>query len=367
MDLLLNKRGVSNKRGLSTRRAIALAIGGLLVVGLLFTAWIRSGHRGASSSSTNEGPKAGEIASEEKIVLASPGRIEGATDVVNVGAGIDGVLAAVLVHEGQQVPAGAVLALIDCQDLASEIREARATAESARQSRSRLLRGSREEERRTASNETEVAVAEVKQARLQYQRVLQLSETGDIPREELDKARHDLEVAEAAARASAARKDLVDAPPLPEDVGKANADVKSAEERVKTATAKLEKCTVRAPIAGTVLKCHLKAGESVSTVYPQPIVSLADTSNLRVRAEVDERDVARVYVGQRVVVLVDAFPEKMFSGKISSVGALMGRKKVRTGDPAEKSDRDVLEVLVDLEQTDRRLAVGLRVTVRFLS
>jgi hypothetical protein len=45
----------------------------------------------------------------------------------------------------------------------------------------------------------------------------------------------------------------------------------------------------------------------------------------------------------------------------------MGRKKVRTGDPAEKSDRDVLEVLVDLVETDARLVIGLRVTVQFLS
>jgi ABC exporter DevB family membrane fusion protein len=287
--------------------------------------------------------------------------------VVNVGAGIDGVLSAVLVNEGQQVAAGAVLALIDCRDLESEIRAARASAESARQSRSRLLRGSREEERRRALNETAVAGAEVKQARLQYQRLVQLSKSGDVSREELDKARRDLEVADAVERAAAARKDLVNAPPLPEEVAKANADVNSAEERVKTATAKLGKCTVKAPITGTVLKCHLKAGESVSTVYPQPIVSLADTSNLRVRAEVDERDVARIYQGQRVVVLIDAFPEKRFTGKVSGIGALMGRKKVRTGDPAEKSDRDVLEVLVDLDQTDQRLAVGLRVTVQFLS
>lgn len=363
MALLIDKRG----RSMRNARLVALAIGGLLVLGLLTIAWVRFSGRGASSTANREGPREEKNTAKESVILACPGRIEGSSDVINVGAGIDGVLSAVLVNEGQQVAAGAVLALIDCKDLASEIREARASAESARQSRSRLLRGSREEERRTAANETDVALAELKQARIQYQRVLQLSETGVIPREELDKARHDLEVAEAAARAAASRKDLVNAPPLPEEVAKAGADVKSAEERVKTATAKLEKCTVKAPIAGTVLKCHLKAGESVSTVYPQPIVSLADTSSLRVRAEVDERDVARIYPGQRVVVLVDAFPDKTFPGKVSSVGALMGRKKVRTGDPAEKSDRDVLEVLIDLEQTDKRLAVGLRVTVRFLS
>jgi HlyD family secretion protein len=362
MDMLLTRRSLSTRRA----RVIALVIGILVLSALVFAAWKRSDHRSIGNTSGPDGAKQAASPAPESVVLASPGRIEGSTDVINVGAGIDGVLAAVLVHEGQRIAAGQILALIDCKDLESEIRAARAAAESARQTRSRLLRGSREEERRTASSESDVAVAELKQARLQYQRLVQLSETGDIAREELEKGRRDLEVAEAAARAATARKDLVNATPLPEEVAKANADVKSAEERIRTATAKLEKCTVKAPIAGTVLKSFLKAGESVSLTYPQPIVSVVDTSSLRVRAEVDERDVARIYAGQRVVVLVDAFPDKSFGGKISSIGSQMGRKKVRTGDPAEKSDRDVLEVLIDLDESDKRLAVGLRVTVRFL-
>jgi hypothetical protein len=48
---------------------------------------------------------------------------------------------------------------------------------------------------------------------------------------------------------------------------------------------------------------------------------------------------------------------------------MMGRKSVQTGDPVEKSDRDVIEVLIDLDRRggrDSRAAVGLRVTVRFL-
>jgi len=39
---------------------------------------------------------------------------------------------------------------------------------------------------------------------------------------------------------------------------------------------------------------------------------------------------------------------------------------VRTGDPAEKADRDILEVLIDLDEKDKALVVGLRVTARFL-
>ena len=45
----------------------------------------------------------------------------------------------------------------------------------------------------------------------------------------------------------------------------------------------------------------------------------------------------------------------------------MGRKTVRSGDPAEKTDRDILEVLVALPPESVVLPIGLRVTVRFMA
>lgn len=240
-----------------------------------------------------------------------------------------------------------------------------ALAERACQNRLRLVRGSRPEERRKAADETAVARAHYKQAQLQYQRVAQLYKTGDVSKEELDKAGRDLEVAEATLHATENQQTLVNAPPLPEELARADSEVRLAEEQARTAKARLDKCTVKAPLSGTVLRTFLKAGESVSTVFPNPIVSLADTSQIRVRAEVDERDVGRVHVGQSVIVLADAYPDKKFGGRVSRVGAVMGRKKVRTGDPAEKSDRDVLEVLIDLHETKGYLIVGLRTSVQF--
>ena len=116
-----------------------------------------------------------------------------------------------------------------------------------------------------------------------------------------------------------------------------------------------------------MLRVILKAGETVSTITRSPIISLTDTSQLRVRAEVDERDIAHVSTGQKVRVIVDAYPDREFFGRVIRIGESMGRKAVHTGDPSEKSDRDVLDVLVEMNQVDARLVVGLRVTAQFLS
>lgn len=94
-------------------------------------------------------------------------------------------------------------------------------------------------------------------------------------------------------------------------------------------------------------------------------MSIADTLQFRVRAEVDERDIGRVALGQQVKILVDAYPDRQFTGTVTSIGDSMGRKNVRTGEPSEKSDRDVMDVLVELNKAENRLIVGLRVTAQF--
>ena len=112
---------------------------------------------------------------------------------------------------------------------------------------------------------------------------------------------------------------------------------------------------------------YARRGESFSTVTPRPLFSLADTSTRHIKAEIDERDVDKVSVGQRVVIQADALDGKKLTGSVASVSDMMGRKSISTGDPADKSDRDVLEAVIDLEDNSRPLPIGLRVTVQFLA
>jgi multidrug efflux pump subunit AcrA (membrane-fusion protein) len=59
-------------------------------------------------------------ASAGSVVLAAPGRVEGQSEVIEVGASADGVLTDVRVREGQEVAAGQVLAMVDCGDVEAE-------------------------------------------------------------------------------------------------------------------------------------------------------------------------------------------------------------------------------------------------------
>ena len=299
-------------------------------------------------------------------VLAAPGRVEGQSEVVEVGAAVDGVIAEVLVKEGQLVKAGELIARIACDDLEAEIGAAKAAEQAARQAKVRLVRGSRDEERRAAAADEAAARAALGDAQDQYKRFSALIKEGIVPQDQFDRASRQLDAAQAAAAAAVARERLVSAEPLPEDLQRADAEIALAERRAAGAEARFAKCSVRSPIDGTVLKRHREPGESITMFVPRPIVSVANVTARRIRAEVDERDIARVREGQRTRVTIDAFPDQPFSGTVRRIGSLMGRKTVRAGDPAEKADRDVLEVLIDIDRPDPKLVIGLRVTVTFL-
>ena len=301
------------------------------------------------------------------VVFASPGRVEGASETTQVGAAADGILKAVYVKEGQFVKRGTLLGEIACDDLQPALQTAMAEADSARQARARLLRGARDEEKKIANEKTAAARATFEEAksRLDMQRALYQKE--QVSRATYDQAVRDLGVADANLRAALRTEELVAAPPLQEDTARADADVQAAESRARTVQERIGKCSIAAPIDGTVLRVYARRGESFSTVTPRPLFSLADTSTRHIKAEVDERDVDKLSVGQSVIIQADALEGKKLRGSVARISAMMGRKSISTGDPSDKSDRDILEAVIELEDNSRPLPIGLRVTVQFLS
>jgi multidrug resistance efflux pump len=301
----------------------------------------------------------------DDVVLASPGRIEALSDTLDVGAGIDGVIQAIYVKEGQTVAAGQRLAELDCRELRSALPVSKSEAESLSQVRARLVAGSRIEERQAAAQRTARALAILAHAKAQLDRQRQLADAQAVSRVVLDEARRDAEVAESEYQLALRAEALTNAPPLAEELAKAEADLEAANRRFSLGEEKLAKCVIRAPQAGTILRIILHPGESFALVSPRPVLSMADLTGRRVRAEVDEHDIGKVHEGQLLSITSDAYAGKRFLGHVTRIASLMGRKSVITGDPADKTDRDVLEIIAQLEASAVALPVGLRTTVHF--
>jgi HlyD family secretion protein len=330
----------------------------IAVVAFLGTSRNRSSVEAHGASSDN---------SPAPIIFASPGRVEGASETTQVGAAADGILKGVYVKEGEFVKKGTLLGDIGCDDLRASLQTTLAQTDGARDAKARLLHGARDEEKKIASDKTAAARATFEEAksRLEMQRALYQKQ--QISRASYDQAVRDRDVADANLQAAIRTEELLAAPPLQEDTARAEADVMAAEGRVKTVQEQIAKCSIFAPIDGTVLRVYARRGESFSTVTPRPLFSLADTSARHIRAEIDERDVDKVSLGQKVIIQADALNGKKLTGSVAKISDMMGRKSISTGDPADKSDRDVLEAVIDLEDSSRPLPIGLRVTVQFLA
>ena len=297
------------------------------------------------------------------VLAAGPGRVEPISEEVSIGAPISGTLQAVLVEEGDRVQAGQILAVLENRDYRARVASAEAELAVKEADLRRVINGARQQERREAAATVAEAEAVLNNARLEWVRRQHLWGDGVIAREDADRAYERVRVAEARADAARERHDLIEADAREEDQTKAESDVALARARLEEARAVYEKTFVRAPLSAVILRRHRKPGESVSTQFDSPIVTLADRSQLRVRVDVDEADVGKVAVGQRVYVTADAFGATKFWGRVVRVGQVLGKKNVRTDEPVEKVDTKILEALVQLDGLDGgfELPLGLRV------
>jgi HlyD family secretion protein len=137
-----------------------------------------------------------------------------------------------------------------------------------------------------------------------------------------------------------------------------------ARSEYAVARAALDKMTVRAPIDGTVLQVNVREGEAVSPGSPQPPLQLADLSAMCLRAELDERDIGAVKVGQPVIVRAAAFPRREFEGSVSSVAPLIEPGRLEPPGSRDQTDVDVVRVMVGLTGPGE-LTIGMKADVYF--
>ena len=308
-------------------------------------------------------PAPAEPAGAPNRVIAAPGRVEPVSEEINLSAGVSGTLQAVLVEEGDAVRRGQLIALLENGDYRARVASAAAQVIHTEAELRRMLNGARDPERGEALAAVREAETVMDQARAEMQRRQSLYRTGDIAREEAERAERQYDVATSRYEARKQRHALIADEAREEDRAKAEADVALARALLDEARAQLEKTAIRSPITGVILRKHLKAGESVSNspnAPSSPIVTLADVAILRVRADVDETDVGKVRLGQRAYVTADAYGDKKFWGRVMRIGQVLGKKRVRTDEPAERVDTKILETLIELDQ-GQKLHLGLRV------
>ncbi|MBV9563627.1 MAG: efflux RND transporter periplasmic adaptor subunit [Bradyrhizobium sp.] len=292
----------------------------------------------------------------------APGRVEPLSGTIRVAVPVAGVIGEVLIKANDTVFAGEPLIRLDDREARARLASAEAQAAMRKRVRNKESMPSGAAARRRAED----AVADAETAVFQTQSFVDKAaaerRAGRGSDADVEAARSGLARARDRLKQEAAglRATEIDAP-LPTV---AEGQVNMARSDLALARETLDKMTIRAPIGGTILQVNAKPGELAAPAATPPLVLLGDISALRVRAEVDERDIEKIKVGQPVLVRAAAFPGRQTAGSVSFVAPLVEAGRNNAPGQRNMTDVDVVEVLVNLAEPGP-LAVGMKVDVYF--
>ena len=294
---------------MTRNRLIILAVVVLAVAG---GAWLLFG--GASA-----GPGASPSASigpvPESDVVAADVRAVPLRHAALAAPGSGGVVAEVLVAEGDQVTAGQALLRLDATRLESAVAQATAAVAAAEAQQQQAEAAARQ-----AAAQVTVADAGVDQAQAAVR-------TADATRDgtpsgtsarraanaEVDRAQAALRSARAQLTAARRASDAADAA-----VTATAAEIERAKAALGDAQAAIDDLTLEAPFAGLVASLDAVVGETVSP--GAPVVRIADTSGWRFETvDLDETAIGRLAEGAEATITVDAFPEVEIPARIASI------------------------------------------------
>lgn len=336
----------------------------LMVVGLLGAAGAGYFALQSSTQPARDAAKAALIAAQPKAkwLATAPGRVEPRSGEIKMATAVAGRIVDVAVKVNDVVMAGAVLLRIDDADAEARLAAAEAEVAARRRERDAETVTGPALDRRKGEDAVAAAERSVFASRLELDRLVAgrasgtLLEAINTARQALTKARTKLDDDKAALRRTiAAATNLPLLTRLEAGLAAARADLLAAETA-------LERTRIRAPVDATVLQVTARLGEITAPSPENTLVVLGDLTALRVRAEIEERDVGKVRVGQRVGVRSDSTGEREFEGQIATLAQALGPPRLGPRGPRRPNDVDVLEIVIDLDGSPPLLS-GMRVDV----
>jgi HlyD family secretion protein len=278
-------------------------------------------------------------ASSGNYALVAKGYIIPAHQIL-VSPKVNGMVTKLRIIESQRVQKGDVLAELEDTEFRADRDRAKAMLESARQSLDELQSGYRPEEIEQAR--ADLAESEVQRVQLEadYKRAAEMLAKKVLSREAYDSAVSKFQAMERRVERLKLVLKLMEEGPRIERINVAKAQVGQAEAELAKAEWRLENCIIRAPISGTILKKNAEEGSLVNPIAMQGFFSLcemADLSDLEVDLTIQERDISKVFKGQKCKIETEAFPDRVYPGEVSRVmptadrakGAISVRVKVK--------------------------------------
>jgi len=253
-----------------------------------------------------------------------------------------------LIKEGDHVRKGQLLLQLDDADIRTQAARALAQVKTAQADQSALKTGGTQEEVLTLNSQLVKAHSARDLAQHNLDAFRRLQQQGAASPGEVRQAEDALQRAQAdVTLLEQKQKDRYSQP----ETARIQAQGTEAQAAYDAAEDALLRSSVRAPFDGIVYSLPVKQGAFVQD--GELLLQEADLSRMLVRAFVDEPDVGRLQVGQRVEIIWDALPGRTWTGTVNTVPSTV---KLRIS-------RNVGETTCIVDNPDLRLLPNINVGV----
>jgi HlyD family secretion protein len=264
------------KKRFWTSKRIWIAVGSVAALFLIYLIFFSggSGEPNYVTAEVTRGPMT--------VTVSATGTLE-PTNEVDVGAETNGRVAEVLVDFNDRVTKGQVLARLDTEQLNAKLAQSRASLSAAQ----------------ATVRQAEATLAE---SRTRANRVTQMFQHNVASRQDMETAQADQKRAVATLE-------------------KTRADAALAAAMVSQDQTALSKTEIRAPIDGIVLTRNIEPGTTLAVQLQMPVLFkiASDLSQMELKIDIDEADVGSVREGQTATFTVDAFPQRRFTARLTSL------------------------------------------------
>lgn len=257
-----------------------------------------------------------------KEMVAASGKVFPVTEV-KISSDVSGEIVELFVEEGDSVIMGQLLANIDPDAYQSQVERGVAGVNSAKAQ----LANSRSQVENFRAQKEQIE-AQLANAREIHARNEKLRREGVISEADFETSLANLRGLEANLRSAEASIKAAQ-----ESVRAAEFSVQSSEATLRELQTSLRRTTIFAPTDGVISMLNVEQGERVVGTIQMAgteMMRIADLNDMEVRVDVSENDIPRVSIGDLVEIEVDAYLDRIFTGRVTQIANSASNSAVAT-------------------------------------
>lgn len=296
--------------------------------------------------------------------VAAVGLVEPESENIALSCAVSGMVTHLYARAGDRVHTGAPLFSVDDRDVRAELETREAALDSAKATLARLEKVPRPEEVPPAEAQVAAARADAADAEVQFRLISSVTDRRAVSVEDVERRRVALEGAKARLAVQERNLALLKAGTWAPDLAVARATVKQNAASVNESKVALERLTTRAPMDGIVLQNHVRLGQYAQCGnLSDPLMLFGGGKELHLRADVSEADAWRVRADSHATASIRGNSSMRFPVSFVRFEPYVIPKMSLTGDPSERVDTRVLEVIFRFDKPTDAVYTGQQMDV----